>query len=106
MNGVHCQTRFVMTAASGNRDTQSISPTPNGLSAKLIRPKTGSNIVVFQISAPATGVTRNGVISSVRMRLRPMNFRSSSNARARPRTTEMITVPTIMITVFIATSRN
>ena len=58
-------------------------------------PNIGSSIVVFHISAAATGVTRNGVISSVRTTPRPRNFRSSSSASSSPKTTEISTVTTI-----------
>ncbi len=69
-------------------------------------PNTGSSIAVFHISAPATGVTKNGVINSVRTMPRPKNTRSSSSASNSPNTTDISTVPTIRITVLIATCQN
>ena len=62
--------------------------------------------MVFQISAAATGVTKNGVISSVRTTPRPKNARSSSNASNRPRNAETNTTTTIRITVFRPTLQN
>ena len=87
-------------------DPVDLSTTPNGESTKLTMPNTGSNIVVFHSSAPATGVTRNGVMRRVRTMPRPRKARSSSSASSRPSTTEISTVPTIRITVLTATSRN
>ena len=69
-------------------------------------PNTGSSIAVFHINAPATGVTRNGVISRVRTMPRPRNTRSSSSASSSPSTTEISTVPTMRITVLNATCQN
>ena len=66
----------------------------------------GSRIVVFQISAPATGVIRNGVISSVRTTPRPRNARSSSSASNKPSSAEISTTPTIRMTVLSATGQN
>ena len=63
-------------------------------------------MVVFQINAAATGVTRNGVINSVRMTPRPRNARSRSNANNRPRNAETNTTTTIRMTVFSATDQN
>src|SRR5882724_4617759 len=47
---------------------------------------TGSRIVVFQSSAPAVGMTRNGVMSRVRTKPRPGNVRSSRIANRVPST--------------------
>ena len=69
-------------------------------------PNVGSSITVFHTSAPATGITRNGVISRVRTMPRPRNFRSSSRARPTPMAIAMRTVPTVMITVFSAVVQN
>ena len=69
-------------------------------------PLVGSRIVVFQISAPATGVIRNGVMSSVRTTPRPRNARSNSNASNKPRSAETSTTTTIRTTVFSATRQN
>ncbi len=66
-------------------------PMPTSDSTQFRMPFVGSRIVVFQISAAATGVTRNGVISSVRTTPRPRNARSSSNASNRPRNAEINT---------------
>ena len=57
-------------------------------------------------SAAATGVMRNGVISSVRTTPRPTNCRLSSSASRRPSTTAMSTEPSVMTTVLSATWRN
>ena len=106
MNGVHCHTRLAITDARGNRLTQSTWCTPNGDSTKLTIPNNGSSIEVFHTSAAATGVTRNGVISSVRAIPRPRKARSRSKARRRPSTTEINTVPTISKIVLSATFQN
>ena len=79
---------------------------PNGRKMKFTMPNVGSSIMVFHSSAAATGMTRNGVISSVRTTPRPRNLRSSSSASSTPRTMAMNTVPTVMITVFSAVVRN
>jgi hypothetical protein len=106
MNGVHCQMRTTITIVSGNWPIQSTGPIPTRDSTQFRIPLTGSRIVVFQISAAATGVTRNGVINSVRMTPRPRNARSSSNASSRPRTADTNTTTTISRTVFSATLQN
>ena len=38
MNGVHCHTSAMITAARGKVDTQSVCPAPNGESRKFTRP--------------------------------------------------------------------
>ena len=88
MNGVHCQMRLIMTEASGNLLTQSTCADTERGSTKFTMPNTGSNMVVFHINAPATGVIRNGVMSRVRTTPRPRNTRSRSSANSRPSTTE------------------
>ena len=63
-------------------------------------------MAVFHISAPATGVTKNGVISRVRTTPRPRNTRSSSSASSRPRMLEISTVTTMSNTELNATCQN
>src|SRR5687767_16001165 len=57
MNGVHCQTSAETMEIVGYCEIQSVSPAPNGPSTQLMMPNSGSNIVVFHSSAPATGIT-------------------------------------------------
>ena len=102
MNGVHCQTSAMITEVSGNRLTQSM-PSPG--SSQLMMPNTGSSIAIH-INAPATGVTKNGVINSVRTTPRPTTPRSSNSASSSPNTTEISTVTTIRNTVLKATCQN
>ena len=106
MNSVHCQIISIMTEPSGKLPIQSNLPMPNGRKMKFTMPNVGSSITVFHSSAAATGMIRNGVISSVRTTPRPRNLRSSSSASSTPRTMAMNTVPTVMITVFSAVVRN
>src|SRR5580704_7355828 len=51
-----------------------------------------------QTSAAAAGMTRNGVMISVRTTLRPMNLRSSSSAKAVPKIIATSTATTVMTT--------
>ena len=106
MNGVHCQIISIITEPSGKLPIQLKWPMPNGRSRKLTMPNVGSSMIVFHTSAPATGMTRNGVISRVRTMPRPRNFRSSSRASATPMTIAIRTTPTVMMTVFSAVVRN
>ena len=106
MNGVHCQIISIITEPSGKLPIQLKWPMPNGRRMKLTMPNVGSSITVFHTSAPATGMTRNGVISRVRTTPRPRNFRSSTRASATPMTIAISTTPTVMITVFSAVVRN
>jgi hypothetical protein len=61
---------------------------------------------VFHSSAAAVGITRNGVMSSVRTMPRPKNCLSSSTARATPSTIDMTTAPTVSLTVLKTAFRN
>ena len=61
-------------------------------------PKFGSSIGPAQISAAAAGMTRNGVMISVRTTPRPMNFLSSSTASAIPRAIAKITASAVIVT--------
>ena len=79
---------------------------PTRESTQFRMPLVGSRIVVFQISAPATGVIRNGVISSVRTTPRPRNARSNSSASNKPSSAETSTTTTIRMTVLNATDQN
>ena len=72
--------------------------TPNGSSSQFSSPKFGSSIGPAQTSAAAAGITRNGVMISVRTMLRPTNLRSSSTAKATPRIMATITAVTVMNT--------
>ena len=55
-------------------------------SSTLFRiPKSDENICCFQISAATTGISRNGVISSVRTSPCPKNLRSSRTANSVPK---------------------
>src|SRR5437588_4748223 len=62
-------------------------------------------MVVLTRSAVATGITRNGVISSVRTIPRPMNLRLTRIASAVARTIEMITAEDVSKTVFTIAER-
>src|SRR3954454_2946830 len=99
MNGDQCQVSTTMIVGSGNLLTQSTSPTPSGPSTQFTIPNTGFSIVVFQSSAAAAGITRNGAISSVRTTPRPRNLRSTSSAQASPSRTAASTAPTVSRTV-------
>jgi hypothetical protein len=106
MNGVHCQVSTRMIDSIGNWLTQSTLPTPNGDRTQLISPKTGLYIDVFHTSAAAVGITRKGVMSSVRATLRPRNFWSRIKAKVRPMTVDSRTVLTVSTTVFTTALRN
>ena len=70
-------------------------------------PNSDENICCFQISAATTGISRNGVISSVRMSPCPKNLRSSSIANSVPKTSERTTASTVILTlVHIAWRKN
>lgn len=112
MNGVHCQTRAVATAASGMSEIQSGCPglsTPNSpanhAQAPFSRPYSGLYSTCFHISAAETGTSRKGVISSVRTKPRPMNSRSRRRARRSPSTTLTITTLAVSRTVVNTESR-
>ena len=61
-------------------------------------PKFGSSIGPAQTSAAAAGMTRNGVMMSVRTTPRPRNFLSSSTASAIPSSIATITAIAVMVT--------
>ena len=61
---------------------------------------------VAHTSAAAAGMTRNGVMISVRATPRPKNLRSSSSAKAMPRIMATITEDAVMITVRSTEARN
>ena len=105
MNGVHCQTATAMIVGIGNLLAQSSVPTPNGLSTKFTMPNTGWNMVVFQSSAPATGMIRNGEMSRVRTTALPRNFWSSRTARTKPTIREKITAALCHGTAILAYAR-
>ena len=66
MNGVHCQVSTMMIDSIGYSVSQSTWPTPKGDRNQFIRPKTGFTSRSSTASAAAVGITRNGVMSSVR----------------------------------------
>ena len=76
MNGVHCQTSTVTTTPAGGPDERH-RVNPKNSSTLFSSPNSDENICCFQISAATTGISRNGVISSVRTRPWPRNLRSS-----------------------------
>ncbi len=61
-------------------------------------PKLGSSIGPDQISDAAAGMTRNGVMISVRTMPRPRNFLSSRIASAIPSSIATITAIAVMVT--------
>ena len=106
MKGVHCHTSAMMIETIGNWLVQSTGEMPTVPISQLTRPYVGSNIEIDQSIAPATGMMRNGVMSSVRMKPRPTNFRSSSRASPRPSSNETTTQPRVNRIEFSAALRN
>ena len=66
MNGVHCQTSTVTIEPSGWSEMNATEFRPTKVNTLLRIPNSDENICCFQISAATTGISRNGVISSVR----------------------------------------
>ena len=66
MNGVHCQTSTVTIEPSGWSEMNATEFRPTKVNTLLRIPNNDENICCFQISAATTGLSRNGVISSVR----------------------------------------
>jgi len=98
MNGVHSQIMTRITEPSAWVDSQATWCTPNGCSSQFTSPNCGSSIGPAHTSAAATGMTRNGVMISVRTMLRPRNLRSSSTANSTPRIMATITAVAVMTT--------
>ena len=70
-------------------------------------PNSDENICCFQIRAATTGISRNGVISSVRIRPCPKKRRSSKIANSVPKSTDRTTANTVIWTlVHIAWRKN
>src|SRR6478672_6979167 len=69
MNGVHSQIMTRITEPSAWVDSQATWWTPNGCSSQFTSPNCGSSIGPAHTSAAATGMTRNGVMISVRTML-------------------------------------
>ena len=59
----------------------------------------------FQISAAATGVIKNGVITRILSSARPRNFLSSKSASKSPRSVEKKTTPDVKTTEFLIAAR-
>ena len=68
---------------------------PTSPSSQFTNPKVGLNMDTPHRVAEATGMIRNGVISSVRTMPRPRNFRSSSSAKTVPSTMAARTHPRV-----------
>lgn len=66
MNGVHCQTSTIAIDNVGYRDTHSTDEKPSCSISQLRVPYSPWKIWFFQISPTTTGISRNGVMISVR----------------------------------------
>ena len=91
MNGAHRQMMIHVTDSSGTEANQSIRGRPTLVRTQSTTPKTGLSMVVFQPSAPTTGITRNEVMRSVRTMSRPRNRALTRSAISRPSSSEAMT---------------
>jgi hypothetical protein len=69
----HCHVVRMMIESRGYWLIQFKRPRPSSSVIQPRMPKVGSNRPVFQNSAAATGMMKNGVVASVRATLRPAN---------------------------------
>ena len=80
-------------------------PRPNGRRKKFRTPNVVSRMVNFQTSAAAVGMTRNGLMISVRRKPRPNTWRLSSSAMPMPNSTDAMTGTTVRSTVLTTAVR-
>ena len=99
MNGVHCQTSTVTIEPRGWSEMKATEFKPRKLSTLFSTPKSDENICCFQIRAATTGISRKGVMSSVRINPRPKNLRSSRTANSVPMNSDSTTDSTVIFTL-------